>query len=187
MMLTGMVRTALAAAAGCLLLPGAPATDDGLALVRATRSAVEARFADSAAAEAAGYQPQPTIAPVVHFMRAAYERDSQPVDPARPAGLVYLRDGHHLRLVAAMFMLRSPGRAAPAVRGVESGWHSHSMCIGAGGLGIPVPGGGCPPATTAAVTAPMLHVWFVRVPGGPFAADMAPVALHCSVRHTAES
>ena len=150
-------------------------------LLAATRAAV-ARFAGVDAALAAGYRPQPSDGPVVHYLNASYLRQGRVLDPRHPEALVYLRDTTgSLRLVAAMFMRHRPGQHGPTVDGSTAGWHTHTSCWGVGGLGIPIPGGACPEGTRLVRTPEMLHVWLIPVPGGPRATDMTAPAFRCDV------
>ena len=146
-------------------------------LIAATKAHI-ASFADVGVALRAGYRPEPTAGPIVHYINAAYVADGHVLDPRQPESLVYEQRGGSMRLVAAMFMLQRSGQQVPAVPAIPYGWHRHVSCWGDGGLGVPVPGGGCPTGTHAERTVEMLHVWLVNVPGGPFAPDMAP-QFHC--------
>jgi len=150
-------------------------------LVRSTRAQV-ARYGDVRAALAAGYRPQQTDGAVVHYVNARYLDDGRVLDPRRPESLVYLRGRSGLRLVAAMFLMAKPGEQGPAIGRSRAGWHTHTSCWGIAGLGIPVPGGPCPPGTSSVQTAEMLHVWLVDVSGGPFAVEMSAPLLHCNTR-----
>jgi hypothetical protein len=155
--------------------PAAPPRPGGEAarLVATTRAAV-VRFDDPAAAGAAGYQVASVSGPVQHWLNPAYLGDGAPLDPRRPAGLVYLQTGTGLRLMAAMFVLARPGEPDPATPGAR--WHHHTWCQGAGGVGVPLPGQPCPGGTSPQATPDMLHVWLPWVGVPAFATSMTPNA-----------
>lgn len=148
-----------------------PASDAAAALVSSTRASVT-RFEALSAAEAAGYELASVTGPVQHWLNPAYLADGHPADPWRPAGLVYADTGHGLRLAAAMFVLSAPGVPDPPIPGAV--WHHHTWCQGAGGIGVPLPGGPCPPGTQVQTTPDMLHVWFPWVGIPVFATTMTP-------------
>lgn len=152
------------------LLPPAPGPR-AAALIGATRAAV-VRFERPAAAREAGYAVASVAGPVQHWLNAGYLASGHPVDPHRPAGLVYASSGGGLRLVAALFVLSSPGAADPAIPGAV--WHHHRYCGGTGGVAEPPPGGPCPPGTQPETTPDMLHVWLAGTGLPPFATAMDP-------------
>jgi hypothetical protein len=180
---SGTVMALLLAAAGLVGLPpsGAKATaaeataaPEAAQLIAATRRAV-VPFQDPKVAERAGYVPASVSGPIEHWVDQRLVTDGVRLDPQHPAGLVYVDTGHGLRLVAAMFILDRVGQAEPAVPGAT--WHHHTWCQGTGGIGIPLPGGPCPPGTSLQVGPEMLHVWLADVALDPFAADMTPAVV----------
>lgn len=142
------------------------------AFVAATRTAA-ARWADLRAAVAAGYVLDDRTVGVEHWINPAYLGDGHLLDPHRPEGLMYVADGTRRRLAAVFYMLDRPGQPDPTLG--APGWHHHTRCFGeAGGIGVPVPGGACPPGTSLTSTADMLHVWMPGYGRSVFSADMTP-------------
>jgi hypothetical protein len=130
-------------------------------------------------AEAAGYR---SIGDAVtgdeHFVNWSYVDDGHILDPKRPESLVYEYRDNRRALVAAMYMLPwgSTFADVPDVGGALTQWHVHAdLCLtddpqqkfvaGFAALGRP-----CPAGTSKAGNTPMLHVWIVPNPCGPFAA-----------------
>jgi hypothetical protein len=114
-------------------------------------------YSDPNVALAAGYELQTATGPVEHWVNPAYFDDGHEEDPARPEALMYVRTPTGLQLEALVFVRE---RASDAASVADAGpWHTHSSCLGPGGLGVPLPGGPCPPGTALEETAPMLHVW----------------------------
>lgn len=136
------------------------------------------KYQSLAAARAAGYVPlTPSGAQVVHYINPAYYRATvhgRPVlDLADPQSLVYANTPHGAVLVAAMF-IASPGGPAPQPGGCLTQWHVHTnLCLGHGRVAgvVSATSGICPAGTVNRVTQPMIHVWFVPIPGGPTAID----------------
>ena len=63
-------------------------------------------------------------------------------------------------------------------------WHIHTdLCVNPtdGTAFNPAAGGGCAAGSRVDPTPPMLHVWSVAYPGGPFA-DLDPQSLKTAVR-----
>ena len=132
-----------------------------------------------AEAQAAGYR---TIGDGVtgdeHFVNWSYVDDGHILDPKRPESLVYeVRNGHQ-SVVAAMYMLPfgSNFSDVPDVGGGLTQWHVHrDLCLTEDPnqkfvAGFAALDGPCPAGTTKAGDTPMLHVWTVPNPCGPFAA-----------------
>jgi hypothetical protein len=130
-------------------------------------------------AQAAGYR---SIGDAVtgdeHFVNWSYVDDGHILDPKRPESLVYERRNGRQSVVAAMYMLPfgSNFSDVPDVGGGLTQWHVHrDLCltndpkqkfvVGFAALDRP-----CPTGTTKAGNTPMLHVWTVPNPCGPFAA-----------------
>jgi hypothetical protein len=137
------------------------------------------KFQSLAFAKAAGYRPiTPTGAPVVHyFSRSAYVATllGGPVlDTAEPQSLVYANTPKGAVLVAAMYITTRRG-ATPQPGGCLTQWHVHTNLCLSGGLGVVGEVGagqaGCPAGSVNRITPPMMHVWFVPIPGGPTAVD----------------
>jgi len=138
-----------------------------------------ARFRSLAVAKAAGYDPiTPPGLPVVHYLNYHYYLATAGGGPvlnvAQPQSLVYANTPKGAVLVAAMY-IAPPGRATPQPGGCLTQWHEHTnLCQTAFGVVVglvtpitPV----CPAGSTNHVTPPMMHVWYVPIPGGPTAID----------------
>jgi hypothetical protein len=143
------------------------------------------QFADTAAAEAAGFHSIGDAATGdEHYINWSYVNDDKILDPDYPESLVYqMREGRKT-LVAAMFMLPDGTTldGVPDVGGPLTQWHVHNnLCftddpvaptLAFGGGRGPVVGSDdpCSPPTQKRANVPMIHVWIVPHPCGPFAA-----------------
>jgi len=144
-------------------------------LLGATRSSLT-RFQDPAAAEAAGFEPGPVsdADPLLHFTNKA--NATAILDPDHPQALVYARTSHGLRLVGAMFEMPRIGQWGPDPGGPLTQWHQHEgICFTPFGFGFSLesPFWTCPLGAISITTPPMLHVWIIDNPNGPFSADLA--------------
>ena len=76
--------------------------------------------------------------------------------------------------MAAMY-ITSPGGPTPQPGGCLTQWHVHTnLCItkSLGVVGALNSGNStCPAGSQNRVTPPMIHIWFVPIPGGPTAID----------------
>ena len=113
---------------------------------------------------------------VEHFVNLDYFDDGHILDADYPESLVFEphQDGTK-KLVAAMFMLRPRDNLAdvPKTGGKLMQWHIHNnLCFTATGqvVGLTNGDGSCPPGFNKGSQAPMIHVWIVPHPCGPFAA-----------------
>ena len=113
-----------------------------------------------------------------HYIRWADVDDGHILDPTRPESLVYeVRNGRQ-QVAAAMYMLPIKSRFtdAPDVGGALTQWHVHGdLCLTNDPVQKTLSGftaihGQCPPGSSKAADTPMLHVWVVPNPCGPFAA-----------------
>jgi hypothetical protein len=137
------------------------------------------RFASPAQAYAAGYR---TIGDSVtgdeHYVNWSYANDGHILDPARPESIVYEWHDGKQTAVAAMYALPLGSSFAdvPDVGGSLTQWHVHNdLCLTNGAQqrfvsGLTTAEGGCPAGTTKAGNTPMLHVWNIPTPCGPFSA-----------------
>ncbi|CAN5305984.1 hypothetical protein BH09ACT5_BH09ACT5_00020 [soil metagenome] len=139
-------------------------------------SAAIAQYADVAAAEASGYRwIGGESGEYRHYVRADYLLDDSELDPSRIESLVYrLRADGSEELVSGMYILR-PGTTAaeaPDVGGALTPWHEHTnLCFDrTGSIAGTNDSGACPAGSVNVGTPPMLHVWVVENPDGPFAA-----------------
>jgi hypothetical protein len=160
----------------CTATPTAAQEAATVKLVNATWAA-DKKYESLAAARAAGFRPlTPPGQPVVHYISPSnYEATlaGGPIlDPPAPQSLVYANTPHGAVLVAAMYIAGSRHAATPDPGGCLTQWHVHTnLCFrrGEGVVGAEDPG--CPAGSVNRVTPPMLHVWFVPIPGGPTAVD----------------
>jgi hypothetical protein len=137
------------------------------------------KYQSLAVAKAAGYRPiTPAGAPIVHYLNRAYYvatvRGGPILNTVDPQSLVYANTPKGAVLVGAMY-ITCPRCPTPQPGGCLTQWHVHTnLCltgsldvVGAVGPGNPI----CPPGSANRVTPPMIHVWFVPIPGGPTAID----------------
>lgn len=113
-----------------------------------------------------------------HFINWNYIDDGRVLDPDYPESLVYDTTGPQKKLVSAMFML-SRGTDlddAPEIGGPLMQWHVHDdLCFTDDEeqprvAGVTSVGGECQPPLEKLEPVPMIHVWIVGHPCGPFAA-----------------
>lgn len=143
-------------------------------LIRRTRAGL-ARFADPAAAEAAGFRSiGDGFTGFEHYVHYGFLANPTILDGNEPESIVYkvAPDGSR-ELVSAMYIL-PPGTtmdSVPEVAGAMTPWHDHkNLCWAPDGrvVGVVV-NGTCRPAGVNRVTPPMLHVWVTEHVCGPFA------------------
>jgi len=137
------------------------------------------RFQTPAQAYAAGYR---SIGDAVtgdeHYVNWSYVNDGRILDPMRPESVVYEYRNGQQTAVAAMYQLPfgSSFTDVPDVGGALTQWHVHAdLCLTDDPqqkvlAGLTSLHGACPPGTSKAGNTPMLHVWVVPNPCGPFAA-----------------
>jgi len=113
-----------------------------------------------------------------HYVNWSYVDDGHILDPMRPESVVYEYRGGEQVAVAAMYMLPFDSTFAdvPDVGGPLTQWHVHrNLCLTESPdhkvlSGLTSDNGTCPAGTNKAGNTPMLHVWVVPNPCGPFAA-----------------
>jgi hypothetical protein len=140
------------------------------------------RYATTAAAYADGYRSiGDGFTGTEHYIKWAYVNDGHILDSKLPESLVYQMRNGVQTLVSAMYMLPLGSRFtdAPDVGGALTQWHIHStLCLVDNPSdplqkvvgGLTRSDGTCPPGSEHAASTPMLHVWIVSNPCGPFAA-----------------
>jgi hypothetical protein len=148
-------------------------------LVARTVEILPKKWADPAAAIAAGYRSVgDRITGFEHYVNWAYLNDGKVLDPNYPESLVYQVHGDAEVLVAAMYML-APGSTldtVPDIGGPLMQWHIHdNLCFSNDPFAPRVVGltdgnGNCAPPSVKLPSVPMIHVWIVPNPCGPFAA-----------------
>jgi hypothetical protein len=185
-MMTGM---RMASSVPCTVAPTAAQQKAAVSFVDASWRDAK-KYQSLAVAKAAGYRPiTPVGAPVVHYLNAAYYqatvRGGPVLNTVDPQSLVYANTPKGAVLVAAMYITYPRG---PTLQpgGCLTQWHVHTNLCLTGSLGVVGsvgPGNpACPPGSVNRVTPPMIHVWFVPIPGGPTAID----APNQQVVHAAE-
>jgi hypothetical protein len=137
------------------------------------------RWNTPAEAEAAGYRSiGDGVTGDEHYVNWSYVDDGHILDPQRPESLVYEWRNGRQTVVAAMYMLPFGSTFAdvPDVGGGLTQWHVHQdLCLTNDPhqkfvVGFAALNGPCPAGTSKAGNTPMLHVWIVPNPCGPFAA-----------------
>jgi hypothetical protein len=168
----------MASPVACTTSPTAAQQKAAVQLVDASWRGAQ-KYQSLATARAAGYLPiTPSGLPVVHYLNPGFYRDTLlggPVlDTSQPQSLVYANTPKGAVLVAAMY-ITTPGGATPQPGGCLTQWHVHTNLCLRGGLGVVGVTGArhpaCPAGSRNRMTPPMMHVWFVPVPGGPTAVD----------------
>jgi hypothetical protein len=138
------------------------------------------RFADPADAAAAGYRSAgDAFTGHEHFINWPLLSDGRILDAEHPESLVYrVGPGGRRTLVAAMYMLE-PGSTldtVPDVGGPLVQWHVHRDLCWSGEenawrvTSVTPPQLDCPTGSSRRAEVPMVHVWTVAHPCGPFAA-----------------
>jgi hypothetical protein len=108
-----------------------------------------------------------------HYVNWGYLNDGRELDPARIESIVTeTQPGGGEKVVSAMYILALGKTMAdvPDVAGALTTWHDHKdLCWNGNVLAGRLVNGKCTPGGTLIVTPPMLHVWMVPHPCGPFA------------------
>ena len=168
----------MASSAPCTAMPTAAQQQAAVAMVNTSWKDSQ-KYQSLAAAMAAGYRSiTPVGAAVVHYLSPAAYRATVmggPVlDYTDPQSLVYANTPKGAVLVAAMY-ITTPHGPTPRPGGCLTQWHVHTNLCLTRGLGVVgavgSDGSTCPAGSRNRVTPPMIHVWFVPIPGGPTAVD----------------
>jgi hypothetical protein len=137
------------------------------------------KFPTPAQAIAAGYRSiGDSLTGDEHYVKWSDVDDGHILDPTRPESLVYENRNGTQQIAAAMYMLPFGSRFtdAPDVGGALTQWHVHEdLCLTDNATqktlaGFVAVNGQCAPGSSKAGAMPMLHVWVVPNPCGPFAA-----------------
>jgi hypothetical protein len=166
------------AATGCAKEPTFSEQINLTQYVQSTSAAV-ARYADPAAAVAAGYEAvSPVSYPVVYYVNPTIEAANaaarRTLDPEYVDGLVYAQtpSGQEV-LAAAMYVLPATVHTAPMPYGALVQWHQRTaVCGPSGGSATALSITGTPPCGAGSVLRPtpyLTMVWQVPVAGGPTA------------------
>jgi hypothetical protein len=113
--------------------------------------------------------------PTSHWMNDKYVKAGYVMDPNRPQGLVYANTRSGPVLLGAMFQMPHIGQFGPDPGGPLTAWHEHeNICFTPFGFefSLMTPFATCPLGSIDLTAPPMLHVWIVDNPGGPFAIDI---------------
>jgi hypothetical protein len=157
------------------LVPTQKQQDAASLLYRDTKAAI-APYADWHKAWAAGYRPGgPQNLPSSHWMNQHNVDAGYVMDPRHPQGLVYANSKHGPVLLGAMFQMQRIGQFGPDPGGPLTAWHQHeNICFTPFGFefSFMTPTATCPIGAIDISASPMLHVWIVDNPGGPFAVDI---------------
>ena len=139
------------------------------------------RFADPAAAVAAGYSSIGDAGTgSEHYIKADLIEDDVLLDPSQPESLVYSVDGDQRTLAGAMFIASARPADDPSLTewaGPLMTWHKHdNLCWATGDdgkarvVGIIDADGNCARGVRTGGEHPMVHVWVTPHPCGVFAA-----------------
>jgi hypothetical protein len=136
-----------------------------------------ARFQSITTAAAEGYRsPSSTPLATEHYVSVAYVTDGKVLDPARPEALMYTLTSHGPILVGVMYLTNKSGEVGPEVGGCLTRWHVHdNLCYAPDTMTIRAftsAPGQCPDGLVHVLPPAALHVWFLDVPGGPFAEEV---------------
>jgi len=153
-----------------------PEQNSAAARLYAETKAAILKYQDPNVAYAAGYRPGgPSNMPSSHWMNQRYVDAGYVMDPHRPQGLVYANTKHGPVLLGAMFQMKGLNRFGPDPGGPMTAWHQHeNICFTPFGFefSLMTPLATCPLGAIDVSVPPMLHVWIVDNPGGPFAVDI---------------
>jgi hypothetical protein len=136
------------------------------------------KFADPAVAESLGWHSiGDGITGYEHFVNTDLINDGRMLDPDFPESLVFRIQNGKKTLVSAMFMAPEGTTldSVPNVGGTLTQWHIHNnLCFVADPtprvVGLTNPDGTCSFGIKDPNPVPMIHVWIVPHPCGPFAA-----------------
>ena len=159
------------------LVPTAEQQAAASRLYEDTAAAIEP-YRDWHKAWAAGFRPNgSTTLPSTHWMNSANVQAGYVMDPRHPQGLVYANSHHGPILLGAMFQMQRIGEFGPDPGGPLTAWHQHqNICFTPFGFefSLMTPYSQCPLGAIDISASPMLHVWIVGNPQGPFAVDIDP-------------
>jgi hypothetical protein len=134
-----------------------------------------ARYRSLSAAVTDGYVG-PELKFTQHFVHIGHMQDGKVLDPKRPEALMYTASPRGPVLVGVMYVMNVPGEFGPEPGGCLTRWHVHTnVCLDAATqvlLEVKEEPVVCPPGASRYIPPPLLHVWFIDVPGGRFAAEV---------------
>lgn len=140
-----------------------------------------ARFADYQVALAEGYVPGLAASKTDHWLKPTLMGDGKTLDPSNPEALIYTATSRGFVLTGVTYIMSVAGEFGPEVGGCLTRWHVHAnLCfspVTQAVVGELRPDNTCPSGSTRYVPPPLLHVWFVDLPDGRFAAELDHDAL----------
>jgi hypothetical protein len=174
-MMTGMK---MASSTPCTATPTKAQQRAAVSLVNRSWKGAQ-QYRSLAAAKAAGYVPiTPVGLPVVHYINPTFLgyvlHGGRVLNTQEPQSLVYANTPKGAVLAASMYITSPFHVRTPQPGGCLTQWHVHTnLCTN----GIFVTGlvtksdSTCPTGSSNQVTPPMMHVWYIPIPGGPTAID----------------
>jgi len=167
----------MASSAPCTATPTAKQRAAAVSLVNRSWAGAK-KYQSLAVAKAAGYVPiTPVGKPVVHYINPTYLgyvlHGAPVLNTKEPQSLVYANTPKGAVLAASMYITSPFGGTTPRPGGCLTQWHIHTnLCLnGIFVQGIKTQSSTCPAGSANTVTPPMMHVWYVPIPGGPTAID----------------
>jgi hypothetical protein len=108
-----------------------------------------------------------------HFINYDYAADGRELDANAIESIVLQVQPDGSKTVASAMFIMEAGTTmenVPDIAGELTPWHDHqNLCFGPDGrLAGRLVNGSCVPGGTLRATAPMMHVWLVDTPCGPF-------------------
>ena len=136
------------------------------------------QWSDYRAAESKGFHSiGDSLTGYEHFVNWSFINDEHTLDPDHPESLVYSTAGGKRKLVSAMYMLPTGTtlNEVPDVGGKLTQWHIHdNLCFTPTDppvvAGVTGSGAKCRAPLRNLEPVPMIHIWIVSHPCGPFAA-----------------
>ena len=107
-----------------------------------------------------------------HFVNWSYLYDGIELDPSRIESIVVKKNGAEPKQVVSAMYILNPGQTMadiPMLAGELTSWHLHDNLCFEGYVVVAIAVGGVCSSGTLTVTPPMLHVWLIPRPCGPFA------------------
>ena len=135
-----------------------------------------ASYPTIAEVEAAGYESIGDGGRVgyEHFVNWSYLSDGQEFDPTGIESIVAKNNGDGTKTVVSALYILETGKTmadVPDIAGelTSAGFHDHqNLCFTGNRLVGTLNNGQCPPGSVLRPTPPMIHVWLIPHPCGPF-------------------
>ena len=135
-------------------------------------------------AYAAGYRDANITGSLYHVVNDRYLIDGKVLDPDAIESLVYYKAPTGGSMLLGAMFVADPGTSPQLIGGALTPWHIHTnLCVNPtdGTAFNPTANGSCAAGSQVVPTPPMLHVWSVAYPGGPFA-ELDPQSLQTAIR-----